>query len=91
MAIGLASSNTAATAADPAASADLRAFVPRGSLQWLRDEPHLRHRCVEASLVFVDISGFTAMSERLARLGRVGAEEVTGSCWHHDRHQCAYE
>lgn len=56
---------------------DLRAFVPRGSLQWLLERPDLRHRRVEASLVFVDISGFTAMSERLARLGRVGAEEVT--------------
>lgn len=28
-------------------------------------------------MVFVDISGFTKMSERLARLGRVGAEELT--------------
>lgn len=56
---------------------DLRSFVPRGSLRWLRDEPDVRHRRVDASLVFVDISGFTAMSERLARLGRLGAEEVT--------------
>ena len=55
----------------------LRAFVPRGSLQWLAEHPELRHRQLDASLVFVDISGFTAMSERLARLGRVGAEEVT--------------
>ena len=28
-------------------------------------------------MVFVDISGFTKMSERLARHGKVGAEEVT--------------
>ena len=28
-------------------------------------------------MVFVDISGFTAMSERLAKRGKVGAEEVT--------------
>ncbi len=59
------------------ASTDLRAFVPRGPLNWLSDEPERRHRRVDGSLVFVDISGFTAMSERLARLGRVGAEEVT--------------
>ena len=56
---------------------DLRPFVPRGSLSWLAHEPERRHRRFEGSLVFVDISGFTAMSERLARLGRVGAEEVT--------------
>jgi len=28
-------------------------------------------------MVFVDVSGFTSMSERLGRLGKVGAEEVT--------------
>jgi hypothetical protein len=28
-------------------------------------------------MVFVDVSGFTKMSERLARFGKVGAEEVT--------------
>ncbi len=32
---------------------------------------------LDGSLVFVDISGFTALSERLARRGRVGAEELT--------------
>ena len=32
------------------------------------------HRELEASLVFVDISGFTALTERLARKGKVGAE-----------------
>jgi class 3 adenylate cyclase/tetratricopeptide (TPR) repeat protein len=34
-------------------------------------------REVDGSMVFVDISGFTKMSERLARRGKVGAEEVT--------------
>ena len=34
-------------------------------------------REVEGTLAFVDISGFTAMSERLAKLGKAGAEEVT--------------
>ena len=28
-------------------------------------------------MAFVDISGFTAMAERLAPMGRMGAEEVT--------------
>ena len=32
---------------------------------------------VDATVVFADISGFTALSERLARLGREGAEELT--------------
>ena len=31
----------------------------------------------EGTLVFVDISGFTMLSERLARRGRIGAEELT--------------
>ena len=38
---------------------------------------HLSFRTLDGSMVFVDISGFTKMSERLARHGKVGAEEVT--------------
>lgn len=34
-------------------------------------------RFVSGALLFADISGFTAMSERLSRVGREGAEEVT--------------
>jgi class 3 adenylate cyclase/tetratricopeptide (TPR) repeat protein len=33
---------------------------------------------VYGTLLFADISGFTAMSERLSRIGREGAEEITG-------------
>ena len=39
--------------------------------------PEARRRELEGTLVFVDISGFTAMSERLATKGKLGAEEVT--------------
>lgn len=34
-------------------------------------------RFVSGALLFADISGFTTMSERLSRVGREGAEEVT--------------
>ena len=52
----------------------LRPYVPRLVVDWLRTDPDQLHREVEASLVFVDISGFTALTERLARKGKVGAE-----------------
>ena len=58
-------------------SAELVSFVPRLTLEWLRDDPESLWREVEGTLAFVDISGFTAMSERLSSLGRAGAEEVT--------------
>ena len=44
---------------------------------WDADTPGELHRSIDGSMVFVDISGFTKMSERLARQGRVGAEELT--------------
>jgi class 3 adenylate cyclase/tetratricopeptide (TPR) repeat protein len=55
----------------------LRPYVPRLLIRWLVEQPHLPFRTIEGSMVFVDISGFTKMSERLARHGKVGAEEVT--------------
>jgi len=58
-------------------SAKLRPFLPRLTIRWIAEQPELRQRTLEGTVVFVDISGFTKMSERLARLGRVGAEEVT--------------
>ena len=51
-------------------------YLPRIVRYWAAD-PTVRHRRVDASMLFVDLSGFTAMSERLARSGNVGAEEVT--------------
>ena len=55
-------------------AAFLRPYVPRITVDWLRNTPTARHREVAGSMVFVDISGFTALSERLARKGKVGAE-----------------
>ena len=52
----------------------LKPYVPRLVVDWLRDTPDARHLELEGTLVFVDISGFTALTERLARKGKVGAE-----------------
>src|SRR6516162_8898864 len=54
----------------------LKPYVPRLLIEWLRTAPDERHRAIAGSLAFVDISGFTQMTERLARKGKVGAEEV---------------
>ncbi|MBW3661632.1 MAG: AAA family ATPase [Actinobacteria bacterium] len=62
---------------------DLSVYVPRLSLHWetvAGEDP--RHTALDASMVFVDISGFTALSERLASFGRVGAEEITDLLQH---------
>ena len=58
-------------------SVDLTPFVPRVVVDWLRAAPAARHRRLEGTLAFVDISGFTALNERLAQKGKLGAEEVT--------------
>jgi class 3 adenylate cyclase/tetratricopeptide (TPR) repeat protein len=59
-------------------------YLPRLTVDWAARAPAEGSRTVEGSLLFVDISGFTKMSERLARHGKVGAEEVTdaiGTCF----------
>jgi class 3 adenylate cyclase/tetratricopeptide (TPR) repeat protein len=55
----------------------LRPYVSRLLISWLRETPDARHKQVEGSLAFVDISGFTQLTERLARKGKVGSEEVS--------------
>lgn len=52
-------------------------YVPRLLVEWLREDPSVRHRAIDGTLAFVDISGFTQMTERLARKGKVGAEEMS--------------
>ena len=59
------------------AADDLVPFVPRLTLEWLKDSPERDWLELEGTLAFIDISGFTAMSERLSSQGREGAEEVT--------------
>jgi class 3 adenylate cyclase/tetratricopeptide (TPR) repeat protein len=43
----------------------------------LERTPEAVHRRLEGTLLFVDVSGFTALTERLAARGKVGAEEIT--------------
>jgi class 3 adenylate cyclase/predicted ATPase len=51
-------------------------YIPRPVLEWVATEPEARHKAVEGTLTFLDISGFTKLSEGLARRGKVGAEQV---------------
>ena len=75
MLVGARDPGPAAGAGTSSADA-LLPYVPRIVRTWAAD-PSERHRAIEGSMLFVDLSGFTAMSERLARSGNVGAEEVT--------------
>ena len=60
-----------------ATDVSLRPYVPRLLEEWLATDPERTHRAVDGSLAFVDLSGFTALTERLARKGKVGAEEMS--------------
>ena len=59
-----------------AAVAGLEPYLPRLTVAWARHHPEERFRELEATLVSVDLSGFTALSERLAAKGRAGSEEL---------------
>ena len=52
-------------------------YLPRLAIEWAEHAPGRRWQAIDGTLVFVDISGFTALSERLAKRGRVGGEELT--------------
>ena len=49
---------------------------PAFARRWLDHDAGPGHQRVEGSLLYADVSGFTRLSERLARHGRAGAEEV---------------
>ena len=62
---------------DAAAPGVLTPYLPRIALDWLVDTPELSSRELEGTVVFVDVSGFTKLTERLAARGKAGAEEIT--------------
>ena len=53
------------------------AYLPRLQPAWAAAEPGPAHRVVDGSLLMFDITGFTPLTERLARRGREGAEELS--------------
>ncbi len=56
------------------------AYLPTHLVERLARDPapgQADGRFLEGALLFADISGFTAMSEKLTRIGREGAEEIT--------------
>jgi class 3 adenylate cyclase len=55
----------------------LMRYVPRVASEWDFDAPRRQWQTIDSTLCFVDLSGFTSLSERLARRGRIGAEELT--------------
>ena len=52
-------------------------YVPGVVLDWLQSSPEASHRTVAGTLGYIDISGFTRLTERFAQVGKVGAEEMT--------------
>jgi class 3 adenylate cyclase/tetratricopeptide (TPR) repeat protein len=55
----------------------LTAYVPRLLPAWAAADQGPAHRVIDGSLLFFDITGFTPLTERLARRGREGAEELS--------------
>jgi class 3 adenylate cyclase/tetratricopeptide (TPR) repeat protein len=56
--------------------ANLTRYVPRLSAEWTLSTTETWQE-IDGTLCYIDISGFTALSEKLARRGRIGAEELT--------------
>lgn len=52
----------------------LKPYVPRLLIEWVRTSPETHDQAREGTLAFVDISGFTALTERLESRGKIGAE-----------------
>src|SRR5512139_2605300 len=74
---------SAPVAPAPTLAADRAArYVPRMLQQHLVDDPSGRAWEAEGTAAFVDVSGFTQLSEALARKGREGAEQITDVIGH---------
>ncbi len=58
----------------PVAVFDVGAYLPRVLLARTPDSP--RHWHTDGTMIFADISGFTKLSDQLARRGREGAEDL---------------
>ncbi len=56
---------------------ELLPYVPALLRDWAPTGNDYRHMRVRGTLAFIDISGFTRLTERLARKGNVGAEEMS--------------
>src|SRR4030095_113098 len=84
--IGLAQSRSSGTTArNLISSPSMTIATPEGAgryfarilQQHLVDDPESRYWITEGTAAFVDISGFTKLSERLGRKGREGAKQIT--------------
>lgn len=67
-----------------ATAAGFRPYVSRLAARWATSSPGENARVLDASLLGLDISGFTAISERLQEKGKLGAEELItliGRCY----------
>lgn len=60
----------------PVARAGLARHVPELAIDWALTAPERRWQVLDGTLCFADISGFTALAERLAQRGRIGGEEL---------------
>ncbi|HEX4529105.1 MAG TPA: adenylate/guanylate cyclase domain-containing protein [Acidimicrobiia bacterium] len=59
-------------------------YLPRLVIDWIADDADQSYQEIEGSVTFVDVSGFTNLSERLAKRGKIGAEDLAdsiGSCF----------
>lgn len=54
----------------------LRRHIPELAVEWAQNKPDRLWQVVDGTLCFADISGFTALAERLAKRGRIGGEEL---------------
>ena len=68
-------------------------YVPRVLQQHLVEAPQRRAWVADGTAVFADVSGFTKLSEALARKGKEGAEQITETIERvfHDLLGVAYE